>query len=166
MALVDQGFRWLFDPGGIGRTLGLDDLPVIGDLLYGESPEDKLQKAFENAQKQQQAYRPMAAQANQQALGSVTSLFGPISQALESMYGPGWGLDTSGIQKSPISPEMLALGGPGVPKPQQGFAGPQMRGPGGVPTAAGGGGQGPMATMTGTNPGRAWAPQRPPQGRV
>lgn len=139
----------MFGGGGsplesLGQNLGLNDAPLIGGTgLFGPSSEERrLQAALKRAQAQQQAYRPLAAQAHMQGLGNIASFYGtPVSQVLQQMYGPSFGFSTSPLMQSPITPQMLALGGPGrAGMPQQSAPGRPM--PTGQP-------RGPLATMQG-----------------
>lgn len=106
MASGDEGMFRQFDP-------------IMGKMLGFQSDEEKaVQEAIKKAAAQQQAYRPYAAQARMQSLDNIRSLYGPVSQALQSMYGSQYGLNTEGLMNSPVSPEMLQATGAKMPAGQ------------------------------------------------
>ena len=86
-------------------------LPIVGRPFANPADANKIQ-AMQDAAAQTQAMRPALADAQAQAAQQTAGLFGPISQALEQVYGPGAGMDMGAAFASPISPEMMNIAPP------------------------------------------------------
>lgn len=87
----------------------VSSIPLVGSAAEGlgliggdDSAQQGLQDALHRAQEAQQQYRPFAQDARQASLEQQLSLFGPISDMLVRMYGPGFALNLSPFHTSPL----------------------------------------------------------------
>lgn len=96
----------------------LRGIPIIGAIAESAGiigpPEE--QQAFQDqikaAQQNHAEYRPFQEAARMSSLNQQLALFGPINDMLEKMYGPGFRLDLSGLERSPL--DAWRLGNPGA----------------------------------------------------
>ena len=116
--------------------LGLEDafegIPILGEM-FGDSSGEKAaasqQRSFKEMQDAYRQYRPEAAQARQQQMQNMASMWGPLNDMV--MANTGRGIDFDAVMTPVVSPEMLAVGA-APPQPQYSTAAPQ---PGAPPVA-------------------------------
>lgn len=94
-----------------GRDI-LTGLPVVGSLAesFVGSPEaDAQKKAFEDAKKAYETYRPYNMQARMAAFQNMANAFGPMQNLMSQMYGTGAVPDMAKMVQNPF-PEAMQKG--------------------------------------------------------
>jgi hypothetical protein len=75
-----------------GLRRGLNSVPIAGGVfssIWGDPDQEAHAAAMEQAAKQYEQYRPLAADARFQAFNNMSAAFGPMQQLMAQMYGKG-----------------------------------------------------------------------------
>lgn len=117
VAGVAGGTAGFFTGGPVGAAVGYkagrdlvnnpEELPIVGSMFgptdAQQDADRQQQEALQQIEQEYTQYRPISDAAHQQSLQQQLSLFGPINQMLEQMYGPQFKLDFSAFNQSPVS---------------------------------------------------------------
>jgi hypothetical protein len=104
--MAKGGLFGMMGLGGIGDALS--GIPILGPLLGGRPEQEQQQKAFANAIRAYEKYRPMQMQAYQDLLGSARGAYTPSRQVLGQLFGGNAGQGLQALSAPQPNPQMMA----------------------------------------------------------